>query len=182
MRILALDLSKRSAGWAAWGPDDGVVASGTWVLGSEFTPKGRVFARLHEEMSAINALGAIDHIFYEKPLNLGPEAGNTSADTINILVGLAMHAESWGEAMGVRLIADVHMATWRRFFLGKMPRATRTDELKQYAMSRCRQLGFKPIKHDQAEALGILDFGCEQLGITPPWRAGEVLRAPLVAA
>jgi len=181
MRILALDLSKRSAGWACWGPDDGMAASGAWVLGSEFTSKGRAFAKLHEEMSALHALGPIDHIFYERPLNLGPENGHTSADTINVLIGLAMHAESWGEAMGCRLIRDVHQATWRSFFLGRMPRATKSADLKMYAMSRARQLGFKPLKHDQAEAIGILDFACEQLGITPPWRANEVLRPPLGA-
>jgi len=176
MRILALDLSKRSAGWAVWGKGDQNLASGVWTLGSEFTSKGTTFGRLHGEMTAIHELGAIDAVFYEKPLNLGPGAGPaTNQDTIDVLIGLAMHAESWADAMGCRIIREVHQATWRRHFLGKMPRATKSAELKDYAMARCRQLGFRSLKHDQAEAIGILDYACDSLSIVPPWgtpRAG----------
>ena len=149
------------------------------MLGSEFTSRGRVFARLHEEMSALHRLGRIDAVFYERPLNLGPDNGHTTADTTNILVGLAMHAESWADAMGCRVIRDVAMASWRRHFLGSMPRATKSEQLKAMAMERCQQLGFKPAKHDQAEAIGILDYACDALGVLPYWRAGEVLRPAL---
>jgi hypothetical protein len=180
MRILALDLSKRSAGYGCWGEDDAVVTSGVWVLGSEYTSMGRTFCNLHEEMSGLASLGAIDAIFYEEPLNPGPHAGMTNAETIKVLNGLAMHAESWGTVMQCRIIRAVNQSSWRRSFLGKMPRATKSAQLKDYAMVRCRQLGFKPRKHDEAEAIGILDYACETLDITPPWRANEVLR-PMLA-
>lgn len=179
MRIVALDLSKRSAGWACWSKDDQQAFSGSWVLGSEFTSKGRTFGALHQRLSEINSLGRIDAIFYEKPLNLGPASGTTNADTIDVLIGLAMHAESWGDAMGCRIIRAVHQASWRRSFIGSMKRGTKSVDLKDYAMQRARQLGFKPSKHDQAEAIGILDHACFDLDIIPPWRANEVLRAPL---
>lgn len=177
MRALALDLSKRSAGWAVWGPHDSTLASGTWVLGSEFTSKGKVFGNLHGNMSEIHALGEIDAVYYEKPLNLGASGPATNQDTLDLLIGLAMHAESWAEAMGCRIIRDVHQATWRRHFLGKMPRATKSAELKDYAMVRCRQLGFKPLKHDQAEAIGILDYACDALGMEPPWQSAKGMKA-----
>lgn len=124
-------------------------------------------------------LGRIDAIFYEKPLNLGPAAGNTNADTIEVLIGLAMHVESWGDAMGCRIIRAVNQTSWRRSFLGAMKRGTKSVDLKDYAMQRCRQLGFSPQKHDQAEAIGILDYACFDLDLTPPWRANEVLRPAL---
>jgi len=78
------------------------------------------------------------------------------------------------------LARSVPMATWRRHFLGKMPRATKSAELKDLAMQRCRQLGFKPAKHDEAEAIGLLDYACDQLQIVPYWN--QVLRAPLGVA
>lgn len=179
MRILALDPSETSCGFAVWGPQDAVAASGVWVLGSSFTSAGTVFARLHERMSELNTLGSIDAVFFERPRHLDAWTQQSNANSHLLMVGLAAHIMSWGEAMGCRIIRDVNMATWRRHFLGKMPRATKSEELKDLAMERARQLGFKPMKHDQAEAIGILDYACEQLGTVPPWRAQEVLRPPL---
>jgi hypothetical protein len=182
MRVLGLDLSKRSTGWACWAPGDDRAHSGVWELGSEYTSRGRVFANLHQRMSDLHALGPIDAIFFEETIDPRKLSGHTNADTLRVLSGLAAHTESWGEAMGCQVVHPVNQVTWRRFFLGKMPAATKSEQLKDYAMRRARQLGFHPQKHDQAEAIGIMDFGCEQVGVTPPWRAQEVLRPPLVAA
>lgn len=181
MRILALDLSKRSTGFACWGPADSVAASGFWELGSEFTSNGRVFAKLHQHMTELHRLGAIDAVFYEEPLDPRVLSGHTNIDTLRVLSGLASHAQSWGEAMGCRIIRSVNMASWRRHFLGKMPRATKTAQLKDLAIERCQQLGFRPAKHDQAEAIGILDYACEELQVMPYWRRDEILRPALGA-
>lgn len=181
MRVCALDLSKASAGFACWGPDDARAASGAWTLGSEFTSDGTVYCRLHENLTALHAVGKIDALFWEEPLDPRVLSGHTNIDSIRVLSGLAAHAASWGEAMGCRIVRAVNMSTWRRHFLGKMPRATKTAELKALAMERCRQLGFRPTCHDQAEAIGILDHACEELRMVPPWRRDEVLRPALGA-
>lgn len=167
----------RSAGWATWSPADAGPASGVWVLGSEFTSLGGTFGKLHQCMSEIHMLGAIDAVFYEMPLNLGPGAGITNQRTIDVLHGLAMHAESWADAMECRMIRAVNQSSWRRHFLGgiKRPRDPRTGkqikvDLKGLAMERCGEFGWKPAKHDQAEALGILDYAADAVGFTPPWR------------
>lgn len=181
MRVLALDLSKASTGFAAWGEGDAHLASGAWQLGSEYTSRGMVFAKLHERLTELHMLGAIEAIFYEEPIHPAQLQGATNAETIKLAAGLAAHAESWGEAMGCRTIRAVNMSTWRRHFLGRMPRATRTAELKGMAIERCRQLGFSPTSHDQAEAIGILDYACDALELSPPWQ--QVLRpAPGVRA
>ena len=44
------------------------------------------------------------------------------------------------------------------------------------AMSRCREIGFAPLKHDEAEALGLLDYAISVEGIIAPWRAGILER------
>ena len=43
------------------------------------------------------------------------------------------------------------------------------------AMQRCRQLGFKPLKHDEGEAIGGLTYACASLDITPYWIAQGAL-------
>jgi hypothetical protein len=182
MRICALDLSKSSTGFACWGPEDSKTASGVWELGSIFTSRGRVFQKLHMNLLDLHTISPIDAIFYEDGINIFPGAVATNAESIKLSAGLAAHAESFAEAIGARHIHAVNMTTWRRHFLGKMPRGTRKSDLKEMAMERCRQLGFKPAKHDEAEAIGILDYACDALGITPYWSAGEVLRPPLERA
>ena len=168
MRVLALDLSKRSAGWAMWAVGEERPASGAWELGSEYTSRPETFVRLHQRMSEQTAFGLPDAVFYEEPIQAVQLQGHTNIETLKLVAGLAAHAESWAEAMGCRIIRGVNLATWRRHFLGKMPRATKTAELKGYAVERCRQLGFRPRVHDEAEALGILDYACETLSILPP--------------
>ncbi|WP_232089840.1 hypothetical protein [Sphingomonas sp. HMP6] len=149
--------------------------SGTWVLGSSFTSAGRTYAKLHENLSDLNALGAIDAIFYEEPLDPRFLSGSTNKDTVAVLFGLAAHTESWGDAMGCRIVRAVNQVTWRRHFLGpiKRPKDDRGKlvrvDCKLLAMDRCRALGFKPVKHDEAESIGVLDFGCNSLGIPMPW-------------
>jgi hypothetical protein len=182
VRICALDLSKVSTGWAAWGPDDTRVAHGHWVLGSEYTSRGRVFQKLHLNLLDLHTVGPIDALFYEEGINMFPGAVPTNAESVKLAAGLAAHVESFGEAIGARHVRAVPMATWRRHFLGKMPRGTKKGDLKSMAMERSQQLGFKPQKHDEAEAIGILDYACETLGLKPYWNANEVLRPMLERA
>jgi hypothetical protein len=179
MRILGLDLSKSSAGWACWREGDQHVASGRWVLGTPYTSKGGTFRALYRNLSELHLLGKIDAIFYEEPLNLGPGSGMTNKETVNVLIGLAMHTESWAEAASCRVIRPVNQSSWRKHFLGSMKRGTKSKDLKDYAMERCSHYGFSPASHDQAEAIGVLSYAAMSLGIKPYWEANEVLRPPL---
>lgn len=177
--ILALDMSKRSTGYATFEVGSDVAFYGTWKLGSEFTPDGGTYCKLHQEMSDLNSLGKIEYIFFEDPLNATVLHGQTNIDTLRVLNGLAAHAESWGEAMGCRMIQRVNMTTWRKNFLGTVKRGTKRATLKQLSMERCNQLGWHPKNDDEADALGVLDWACVALKIMPPWRKNEVLRPPL---
>jgi hypothetical protein len=176
MRILALDLSKASAGYAVWEQGSQTVLSGCWELGSAFTSKGQTFRKLYRNLTDLHQIGKISAVFYEKPLNLGPGSGNTNQNVIDLLIGLAMHVESWSDAVGVKIVRDVHQASWRKHFLGSMKRGTKSKDLKDYAMERCQQYGFAPQRHDQAEAIGILSYAAMSLGIKPYWEENEVLR------
>jgi len=174
MRILALDQSETSTGFAVWGPDDEKVHSGFKQLGSEYTSSGLVFAKLHELMSDLHAIGKIDAVFYETPRHLSGWNQQSNANAHLLLVGLAAHIESWCAAMGCQ-VRSVHMSTWRSHFFAKMERPRGKTDLKDLAMQRARQLGFKPKRHDEAEAIGILGYGCEAAGLEPYWFADGAL-------
>jgi hypothetical protein len=179
VRILALDLSKSRTGWACFSDADSKPTFGSWILGSEFTSNGKVFGKLHQNISELNMLGAIDCLFYEDAINILPGAKNTNVHAIKLAAGLIAHADSWGDAMGCRIVHPVNMKSWRRTFFGNIGRGHARKELKEYAVERCQQLGFNPRNDDEADAIGILDYACEYMQIIPPWRADEVLRPPL---
>lgn len=177
MRICALDLSKVSTGFAVWGKGDERAYSGTWQLGSEYTSRGKVYLKLHQNLAELHSLHLFDALFFEEAINAAKLQGHTNAETIKLAGGLGSHAESFGEAYGLRIVREVNQSTWRRDFLGKLPRHLRSTDLKQMAMDRARHLGFRPQRHDEAEAIGILDHACLALDLTPPWAAQLHLRS-----
>jgi hypothetical protein len=173
MRVLALDLSIKSTGWALWDETQERPAHGAWKLGEGLEWRARAFCRLQRQMMDLHRLGHIDRVFYEQPLNpaLLNRANNPAVPAA--LIGLAMHVESFCEATAIRCI-DVHQATWRRHWLGKMPRGTKSANLKSMSLERCRMLGWKPATGDAAEALGLLDFGLHHGGVKTPWQDASV--------
>lgn len=177
--ILSMDLSKRSTGWAYWNASSDLPSYGTWELGSAFTPNGATYCKLHQQMSDLHRLCKFEHLFFEEPINPAKLQGHTNIETLRVLSGLAAHAESFGEAMGMRTINAVNLSSWRATFIGKQKRGTKRATLKDLSIERCHQLGWKPKNDDEADALGLLDYACTFRGIIPPWRLNEVLRPPL---
>jgi hypothetical protein len=195
MKILALDLAKSRTGWAIWHRGWTAPRYGSVVLGSEYTTDGGVFARLHAEMAGLHQAIGFEVIYYEQailPANLN---GNTNLRALSLAAGLAAHVESFAEAMRCRAFA-INVSAWRKDFVSAdlvkdaqaAARAKRKvtgkgsarDKLKALTKDRCEQLGFSPRYYDEADAIGILDFSLDfHEHITPPWRADEVLRAPL---
>ncbi|WP_334656979.1 hypothetical protein [Sphingomonas panaciterrae] len=184
---LALDLSKTSTGFALWHSGLDKPVTGIWQLGSAITSPGTVFLRLHQRMHEHHVVTPLTAVAYEKPRHLDGFNVQSNAEAHFLAVSLAGHVESYCEAKSIRVVNDrngigIHQATWRRHFIGKMPRATASAQLKGMAVARCRQLGIDVIRHDAAEAVGILDYLLDCERIMPPWRADEVLRAPLMPA
>lgn len=180
--VLALDLSKRSTGWARWAEGQSGPAHGRWVLGSEYTTNGATYCKLHRCMADLFAFGTPTHVIFEQPINLaaaGGGGGFRNQSTADVLMGLAAHVESFCEAKRPGIVRSVHLATWRRHFIGPMGRGTKSPDLKAYTMERCRQFGWAPGTNDEADALGILDHALDTQGILSPWRAEQPLLAAL---
>lgn len=191
--FLALDLSKASTGFAIWAPNFNRPRSGRWKLGGPMTTRGEVYRNLHMKLKDQFSVHRFSHLFFEEPIAPGALAGATNYDTIMLLVGLAAHAESFGSAARCRVVKAVNVQRWRKDFLGGMAvqdvqRRTRelrkagnksassTKELKSLTIERCRQFDFDPETNDEADALGILTYGIQLSGVTPPWLAAETLR------
>lgn len=182
MRILALDLSKSSTGWAFWERGTDNAKHGTKVLGSEMTTNGATYIKLHTWLSEMHLVFQFDAIYFEQTVTPDHLRGHTNAETLLLLAGLSEHTKSFAEAYGIRLIKSVKPDDWLKFYCGRSMRFQKRKLRKQYSMERSRQLGFNPRRDDEADALGILDYACELNGITPPWRQNEILRPPFKVA
>lgn len=179
--FVALDLSIRSTGFAIWSEGQEKPAAGTWSLAPSIEWAGRAFVRLHKNLLDLHRVSPIDDLVFEEAIPPFMLQGHTNAATVAAAAGLAAHAMSFAEAIGAKW-RPVGIAAWRRHFIGKMPRGTKTPDLKHMAMKRCRELGFDPDKHDAAEALGLLDYQLHGAGITPPWRSQNILQHELLPA
>lgn len=179
MNTCALDLSKTSCGWAVYMDGAASPNLGHWTLGSAFTSNGGTYAKLHERLFELRQVMKFEAIYFEEPLRPEQLQGHTNIDTLRVLTGLAAHAESFGHALGCRIVMPVNISSWRRFFIGSMPRGTKTKQWKEYCIERCRQYGWRPQNSDEADAAGLLDYSLSLQGIIPPWRADEVLRPAL---
>lgn len=181
MNFLALDLSIKSTGFAIWSEGQEKPAAGTWELASGVDWAGRAYCRLHRNLMDLHRVTPIDEIVFEEALPAVKLRGFSNAATLAVAAGLAAHVQSFAEAMGIRH-REVNLSTWRRHFIGKMPRGTKTPDLKAMAMRRCRELGFDVQKHDAAEACGLLDYQVSMAGITPPWRLENILQREMMPA
>lgn len=202
IRALALDLSKRSTGWAAWDGKAAMPRYGSWVLGSEYTTNGGVFAKLAANLAELHSVMPFERIYVEPPIVPAQLQGNTTIQIIRLATGLAATLEYFAHQYRehgthpTRLPIEFNVETWRPAFIGRIAdqtakgearrakkagdkRASARDTLKDLTMARCRQLGLSPRSNDEADAIGILTHGLLFDQITPPWIAGEVLLQPL---
>lgn len=168
MNWVALDLSVRSTGWAMWEPGQERPAFGTWELAPGIEWVARAYVRLHRQLLDLHRLTPIDVLVFERAIPAHKLQGHTNAETLEAAAGLAAHAMSFAEAIGARW-RPVEIADWRRHWIGKMPRGTGTPDLKHFSMKRCREMGWDTLKHDAADACGLLDFQLTLDGADRPW-------------
>lgn len=192
MKILALDLSKTSTGWAYWDGEAQKPRFGHWRLGGEYTSDGGVFVKLQSSMADLRSIARFEWIYFEEPIHPANLSGGTNIHAIRLATGLSSHTESFGHVMGCTTKA-INVEQWRKAFIGDdIARQTKADarqrakvlgkkisardKLKKLTIERCQQLGMSPRKDDEADAIGILTYACQLNHITPPWLAQETLR------
>jgi len=205
LKTLSLDLSKTRTGWAWWDGHSPVPRYGSWVLGSEYTTNGGVFAKLASCLAEHHQVMPFERIYVEPPIVPAQLQGNTTIQTIRLAIGLAATLEYFAhqyrthDRYPTRRPFEVNVETWRPEFIGRIAnsdakadarrrkkagdeRASARDTLKALTMQRCKQLGLNPRKNDEADAIGIMTYGLLYDQVTPPWCANEVLQQPLEVA
>lgn len=174
LTVAALDLSLKSAGWAIWSSDRPYAHYGHWRLADSVAHAARGCVRLHKHLSRLNdEHGEIDVLAIEQAIPPHMIKGQTSAATVRALAGIEAHACSFAEAIGARWHL-INIGAWRRSFLGSLPAKSNLD-WKTLAQVRCNQFGMSTAVHDEAEAIGILDYQLGAEGLTPPWRMENAL-------
>lgn len=176
--VLGLDLSYSSCGWALFCTDWTTALYGHWELAPSLKTAAAGCARLHKNLFALTQEhGSIDVMAVEQGIPEHSMKGKTNAKTVRALAGLEMHALSFGAVMGIRTHL-IPIGSWRTSFLGSLPSQSNLD-WKTLAQIRAKQIGMSTAVHDEAEAIGVLDYQLGLEGITPAWRLNEVLRPPL---
>lgn len=176
--ILALDLSKKNTGWGLWSEGMDKPRYGSWKLGTEYTGPGQTQHKLIRNMTDLRQLDKFTSLYWEEPLTQMQRMGHSNKGN-DIQVKLVGQCEVFAYVCRVRT-QEINQTSWRRHFVGKMPRGTKSKDWKQYAIERCQQYGWRPRGDDEADALGLLDYAISLEGLTPPWRQNEVLRPMLV--
>ena len=164
-RILALDLSSRT-GWALWSP------GAEPEYGSEhFSRTGADVGAFLAEFDAWLA-GAFDQwgpdlVVYEQPIL----ASMTNITTLRKLYGLAgvteMHCHQRDPRVACR---EVPIQKWRKHFIGRGSGFKKAGkDPKAECIRVCRERRFEPQDDNAADALGILDYTADLLGLPKDW-------------
>jgi hypothetical protein len=177
--VLALDIALRRTGWAIgwpgmqrpfWGVHD---IAGDW--------DGREGERLHawrEFLVARFDEHTVTCIAMELPFIDGRAFSFNGTSAVLQMQGIALEL---AHARGIRA-AGVAIASWRAHWLGHgvapkhLAKKERTPWLKDQAMKRAAERGWLARFHDEAEALGIMDFALSCLDAGYGHKVGPMVR------
>jgi hypothetical protein len=177
--VLALDIALRRTGWAVgssgmqrpfWGVHD---TAGDWDgREGECLHAWRRFleARLNEH--------AVTCIAMELPFIDARALSFNGTAAVLQMQGMALEL---AHARGIRA-AGVAIASWRAHWIGRgvapkhLARKERTPWLKDVAMKRAAERGWLTRFHDEAEALGIMDFALSCLDAGYDIKVGPMVR------
>lgn len=172
MRILALDQSPASTGFALW--DAGEVVSGAWPLCEGIARRAIGFNEITGRVHHLHREKPLDLIAYEQPI----KRPSDKVEKLIALYGIAAMIEAYCQKRQIRCFV-IRQFDWRETYLGKKHGIKGSEDLKRAAIMRGRDYGFEPRTHDEAEAIGILDHQLLSLKITPSWRIDKPFTAML---
>lgn len=109
----------------------------------------------------------IDLVAYEQPII--PKEKNLH--TLRKLYSLAGVTELVCKRENIRVV-EVPISTWRVHFIGKCRGFATKTEAKEMAIDACLERGWNPATHDEAEALGIMDYVFAKMELEKPWPDG----------
>lgn len=173
MICLGLDLSSH-AGWATCAGDGTRPASGVWELPwtNEIRNIGGMLHRLDTAMTKVIKAREVKMCAIEEPFQ---SYGAKSAKIQLMLWNLVGTAQMVCHRENVDYVI-VQPQRWRTLFVGSGNMGT--DEAKDAAVERCRELDWPAQDHNAAEACGI--WAWLKAGVEVGWQAKVLSDRPLV--
>lgn len=193
----AQKLRKWRVNWRYFPETNQSVGWGFWDLkGSEYAPFGYSAGKLLACLLELNKFVPVDRIFWEQRF---PTANFNTGDLLATLGG-AVAVFCFNRRP--RVVKPVANDNWAPHFIGRVEhsdakakarrinkmrkeqgevrKVSARNELKSLSVARARLYGFTIERDDEADALGMLDYGLDINGIIAPWRIGEVLQPTLM--
>lgn len=167
--VLSLDLATVT-GWALHRPGMQRPHFGSWHLPGDVRQIGRRAEALRKNLSDLRAIyGDFSHIVFEAQ----HVSNKMDIDTVYCLMALGGMTEWFAHRVGA-LCYKIHIASWRKHFLGRGSKFVEKGERispKEVALRVCAEHGWHPDTPDAAEAAGILDYFLSLIdGYVRPWR------------
>ncbi len=159
--VLALDIAMHRTGWALGGPDWprpqwGTFETVNWGKGTEGKNLSNFRKFLDEKGTALTAL-VIEQVFVDNR-NGGMNFQWNGTQAQLMLSGVALQ---WADDRGIA-VNEINIDDWRMRFLGlnRKPKDFKSDSKywKNLALRRAAERNWFCTHHDEAEALGILDY------------------------
>jgi Holliday junction resolvasome RuvABC endonuclease subunit len=160
--ILTLDIAT-TTGWANYRVSSRELLSGTFRLPKTAEDIGRFASEYWDRLAVLCGQTEPDIVIFEAPV-LPPR---TQITTLRKLYGLAAVTEMYCHRDKIQC-REAHNGTVRKHFIGKSTRAGR-DQLKAMVMVACKARGWSPADDNEADALAILDWWCDRMGVRTPW-------------
>lgn len=176
--VLALDLAKRRTGWAVGSPDMKRPMWGVYETQEWDRQQGK---RLHEWRQFLQRKiteHGVTYIAFEHLIIPPKEFNHESHVPMAQMHGIALEV---AEELKLRT-GSVTVQAWRKAFLGSavapkhLASKDRTPWLKDAAMKQAASRGWLPQYHDEAEALGIMDFALSCLSASYDHKTGPAVR------
>lgn len=162
MRV-ALDLSSRATGWATWCEGAQDPKWGILRLPASVNDCGPTNEGLRRHLADLYAVEPIKTIFYEAQY-IGTRV---NMDVAEKLLGMAGMVDWFAHKVGANVF-KVPVSSWRKHFYLSPPKGERAD-LKRMGVIAAHRRGWMVSKDDEADALGVLDYGLHCVGVKPPW-------------
>lgn len=183
--VLALDIAKHRTGWAVNSLDFERPFWGVYELAGEWEKNEGL--RLHQWRNFLEAKirqHSVTYVAMERPFIDMKDFNYNGSVPILQMWGIALEL-----AQGLQIRhGNAPIGSWRSHFLGTaqapagLPKAQRTNALKDMATRQAAKRGWLTQYHDEAEALGIADFALSCLDADYEHKVGpDVRRAELKA-
>lgn len=165
IRVLALDIAQHRTGWAFGAPGgpyvSGVYETNNWskiTVDRELDRWRRWLAAMHRDYGF--AAMAIEEVFVDVK---DPSRFQFSGTQAQMMLSAIVYQWCYEH----RIVSfEARISHWRSHFLGfnRRPAGTDASFWKTSAIEEVRRRGWPEVKHhDEAEALGILDYALAEL-------------------